>query len=959
MNFSRPCKVKRISLCIPLLLSLWLLATTQLLTAQTGSLEEAESQIDTVLAVFGLNRDAFIVDRMWVQDDTFLLHSVTEALSSPFAALRISRKFASIVPQTIEESRNVNEMMRFCDANCPQFVCADIDSQLSYAPSTETDPFEPMLSAFALAEGYRKQAFDSLTGDQRQALLLAAPLWFEDGDVIEDDTLKGALYRSFGMDVDTTQKIDADSVLTLLALVNRHALAAAIYSFARGLEETVQIWDTLSMSSPSKKHAIEGAEGEIWAFQDTPFGEFIIGGVGRNIYYGDFALIIDLGGDDEYRGHSGAAVAGITNALSAVIDLAGNDNYQFSGIASQACGVMGIGAIVDVAGDDVYRGGAFSQAAAFCGAGLLFDAAGDDIYRGGLFSQAAAICGIAVLADNRGQDIYNTSGYGQGFSSTFGIAALTDASGNDTYRAGGLVKHEPLRPEDYRSLSQGFSIGARPRGGGGIAILRDRSGNDFYDAEIYAQGVGYWYSLGILLDDAGNDTYNATQYSQGAGIHLAVGVLEDLDGDDRYGSRFGPGQGSAHDLSVGVLYEHSGDDQYMISGGQGVAITNSVAVFLDARGNDTYSTTESKHGQGGVRPARGFGNLALFVDGEGRDTYTGPMGADSSMWSRSVYGIAYDVPLDIETPREAPVEVEMMPEDTQRSIEDIFTDASMWEVTDNRETVRRARKALIAIGADAVRWVADEKLNTTSGLERRAITELFKAHPDSAKPLLINALNSGGYDTRRNVIYLFGKLKSSGVTDLLAQKLHAEEFARLRPSILSALGDIGDTTAAAMIAHFTTSNVERERIAAVNSLGDLHYPLSYEAMLDGLRDSLFTVRSAAVYAIASQKKDILPLLQEKFDSRDVDELEGLMLATAMLAARWNEDEEQQKDVKQLVSLVRRFLEHPAPRVKGAAIVAASEVLPEKSYRKIAAKFSKSRNLVVRARLSQANMKYNN
>lgn len=909
-----------------------------------------------MLSLFGMNRDAFIVDRVWVQDDTFLVNIVQEALSSPFAGLQVSRRFAETTPVSLTESRKVNGMMRLIDAVCPDFVCADIDSQLAYAPPVSEHYFEPMLSAFALAEGYRTQAFDSLTADQRQALLLGSTLWFEDEDNADDDSLKGLIFRAYGVDIDTTQPVTSDSVLTLLALINRNALAASIYAFARGLEEMVALWDTLPPPDPKKKPGIAGAQGELLAVRETPFGIFVIGDTGPNTYDGSFAFILDLGGDDYYTGHSASAVAGIGNSISAIIDLAGNDHYENTGIAGQACGVMGLAAVFDKSGNDVYLSGMFSQAAAFCGAGLLFDESGDDIYRSGIFSQAAAICGLALLCDNAGEDIYHTNGYGQGFSSTFGIAALCDGAGNDTYRAGGLMKHEPLRPEDYRSLSQGFSIGSRPRGGGGLAMLRDMSGNDFYDAEIYAQGVGYWYSLGYLLDESGNDTYNATQYSQGAGIHLAVGVLEDRAGDDRYGSRFGPGQGSAHDLSVGVLYEHSGDDQYTISGGQGVAITNSAAVFLDARGNDTYTTTETL-GQGGVRGARGFGNLALFVDGEGKDNYNGVLGADSSVWSRSAYGIAVDVPLDIVTEREAPVEVTLAPEDTQRTVEEIFNDAAQWDVTDNREIVRRGRLALIAKGIEAVRWVAEHKLNTTSGLERRAIIELFKEYPDSAKPLLVDALDNGNYDTRRNIIALFGELKTQGVTALLEDKLHKAGFERLRPSILSALGDIGDTLAAPMIVHYTTSDVERERLAAINALGDLHFSPAYPALLDGLKDKLFTVRSAAIYSIAKQKKDIMPELETRFLSRDIDELEGLMLAVAMLADSWSNDEKTKKDVKALEPLVRRFMEHPDPRVQGAAIVAASSVLSEKNYNKIAKRFAQSDNLVIRARLSQANMKY--
>jgi len=388
-----------------------------------------------------------------------------------------------------------------------------------------------------------------------------------------------------------------------------------------------------------------------------------------------------------------------------------------------------------------------------------------------------------------------------------------------------------------------------------------------------------------------------------------------------------------------------------------MAITNSAAVFLDAAGNDSYSTTEESFSPGGARPARGFGNLALFVDGEGRDSYSGPLGRDSTVWSRSIYGMGYDAPLDVERPREAAIEITLAPEDTQRTIEEIFDDAALWEVTDNREKVRRARMALIALGTRAVAWVAENKLDTRSGLERRAIIELFEEYPDSSLPHLKSAFENGNKDTRKNVLVLFGKLKPTSVTELLLDKLHDNEFTTLRPSILSVLGDIGDTTAAPMIVHFATSKIERERIASVRALGNLKHPPAYDAIFERLSDEPFTVRSAAAFAIAAQDEQVLPAIESRVEMREIESLEGMMLAVGMLAHRWSADEGLQKSVRKLMPIVRRYLEHPSPRVLGAAIVAASEVMNEKSFRKVQKRFSKSDEPVVRARLSQAALKY--
>lgn len=906
------------------------LAGASIVRAESGIVSP---ELDSALSFLGMTRSDFYSDRCWVDDDTFLLPRVREALGNPLTAHSVCHEFSSAAPSEVSEAGRVVDLFAFTNANCPEFVRRDIDAQLAAARPPMADPFEPMFSAFALAEGYRRQAFAAFTPPQEHALLLAAPLWFEDESHNRDDSLKGMLHRAFGLTADTSQSVTADCVLTLLTLVNRDALAAAAYAFARGLALTAHIWQ--NNPPPFQTAVAPGVDGLVIAARQTPFGMFVMGGPGPNTYHGDFALILDLGGDDRYLSRTGSAVAGLGQPLSAVLDFSGDDVYAAGLIADQGCGVMGLGAVVDLKGNDIYRAGAFSQGVAFCGVGLFFDENGNDTYRAGLFSQAAAVCGVSVFCDGGGRDVYDVTSYGQAFASTFGASALVDWDGNDVYRAGGNTLHEPLRPEDYQSFAQGFAIGVRPRAAGGIALLHDRSGNDFYNAEIYAQGVAYWYSLAALFDDAGNDVYNGTQYVQGAGIHLAVGVLEDGSGDDRYTSRFGPGQGSAHDLSVGLLYDRSGDDQYMLSGGQGSAITNSAALFFDESGNDSYYTTERELGQGGVRSARNFGNVGVFVDAEGQDVYSFSNRADSTLWISGLYGIGYDVPRDVTRPREAPVEVSLIPQDTLRTVEELFRDASLWEVTDNRVVVRRARLALAAKGIDAVHWVGENKLNTDDGLERRAIAELFKSYPDSAAPYLIRAFASESRDARRTAIFVFEQLKYRPAVPALLQALQESGYEKQRPAILASLGEIDEMSAVADLLPFASSPVERERIAAISSLGKLRDRRGYPAMIAALGDPLYTVRSASILAISLQSADVLlPLSEAMLKAPDREVQDGLR-AVAALAAQWKSDEKQRGQISRLSPLVRRYLEHPVPRIRASALAAAEHVMSEKEVRRFA------------------------
>jgi hypothetical protein len=908
------------------------------------------SPVDSALNFLGLRETDFVSDRVWMDDDTFLLPKIRDALNSPMSAAAISKAFSAAVPNSVSEAGRVNDMADFIAAKCPDVACRDIDAQLAAAKPTSVDPFEPMLSAFALAEGYRVQAFARLNAAQQKVILQCAPLWFGDEDNSATDSLRSLLNRAFNAPYDTASTVKADSVLTLLSLVNRDALSAAIYAFARGLAVTVDSWKTTK--SPFAITQVQGADGLILASRETPYGTFVLGGSGPNTYSGDFALIIDLGGDDRYTNRAGGAAAGLGHTLAAVIDMGGNDEYVSAKAVNQACGVMGIGALVDLNGNDIYRGGAFCQGAAFCGAGLFFDGGGNDLYQAGIFSQSAAVCGVSVLVDGGGRDVYDVAEFGQAYASTFGAAALLDRSGNDVYRAGGSELHAPLRPEDFRSMAQGFAIGSRPRAGGGIALLHDESGNDFYNAEIYAQGVGYWYSLGALLDDAGNDVYNATQYAQGAGIHLAAGVLEDGGGDDRYGSRFGPGQGAAHDLSVGYLVDRNGDDQYTISGGHGMAINNSAALFFDAAGNDAYFVTEKSLGQGGVSDARGFGNLGVFVDGEGRDTYGTPGEMDSVLWLRGNFAVGYDIPSKVVRPREAPVDTNLVPQDTLRAIPDLFRDAAKWEVTDNREIVRRARIALKARGIFAVQWVAEHKLNSQDALEFRAIAELFKAYPDSAAKYLQNALDSDSRDQRRNAIGLFSEMKYKPAAEILLKKLHDPSFEKLHRQLLYALGEIKDKSATGLLMEFARSSVEKERIAALVSLGKIGDDHGWPDIFNHLKDPSLAVREAAVQALAAQNADVLGELQSQLGEDDVYYQELLLLATARMAERWKNDNDLKKSLPKLATIAKKYLEHPIPRLDGAALLIATQTLDGKELNKHIARLQMINDPVLSARIRQ-------
>jgi hypothetical protein len=178
---------------------------------------------------------------------------------------------------------------------------------------------------------------------------------------------------------------------------------------------------------------------------------------------------------------------------------------------------------------------------------------------------------------------------------------------------------------------------------GGIGLLLDLAGNDRYEAQVFAQGVGYFQGLGMLLDDGGNDRFESAWYAMGAGVHHAAGVfLKRGVGSDVYRSTHEMALGSGNDLSVGVFVDEGGDDEYTV--GQlslGVAHANSTAIFVDGAGNDRYTVaSETCRALGAAylhewgTPRESLRNLGLFMDLGGVDSYPAhcERAANNKLW---------------------------------------------------------------------------------------------------------------------------------------------------------------------------------------------------------------------------------------------------------------------------------------------------------------------------------------
>jgi hypothetical protein len=399
-----------------------------------------------------------------------------------------------------------------------------------------------------------------------------------------------------------------------------------------------QIWLAFH-GSPALPAPPAGITGDVFYVQQTSYGLIVIGGSGSNTYDLDtqFALVIDLGGDDTYRGYIGSS-AGVDQGNRMVIDLSGNDTYQGATLGL-AAGRMGVGLVLDMEGNDVYQLAPGSGGAGFAGLGILYDGSGNDVYMGSRFTQGTAVAGLGLLLDMGGDDRYTSYGFAIGFAGPSGFGGVLDIAGGDTYQCGDKypsayngAENPSAQPGDpvYQYDCFGLGVGSGRRVfsknpelqdlnlAGGWGLLVDLEGNDQYRSSNFSQGTGFFWGVGTVLDLDGDDLHAAARYGIGSGAHYGIGLFVDRHGEDIYDST-GPYYtvGTAWDHSVALaIDEGAGSDHYRLqrSTGLGMADYSSWALCVEEGGQEDYKVTQ---GLG----AAGHSSLAGFFDLAGLDEY--------------------------------------------------------------------------------------------------------------------------------------------------------------------------------------------------------------------------------------------------------------------------------------------------------------------------------------------------
>ena len=372
------------------------------------------------------------------------------------------------------------------------------------------------------------------------------------------------------------------------------------------------------------KGAVEGTI--IAVSRVDELGWLVVGGAGANTYdLSRVAAVFDVAGDDQYRWNSTAG------AHRLIVDLAGNDRHtsiESTDPASPSagpCAALGcVSVIDDHGGNDRYEGGDLTVAAAL-GVALLLDRGGDDFYSGGAWSLGAATGGCALLIDLAGNDTYAGKGMSLGVGGPSGVGAVIDLAGDDRATLGTNPSVYGVEGE-HAGFGMGFGVGYRFAAAGGVGAYIDFAGNDTRSSGEFSQGCGYYLGLGILFDAAGNDTTLADRYGIGSAAHQAIGIAIDQNGDDSYRGKTAAHLGGAWDESIAIFSDKLGNDSYEVASlSLGAAAQQAVGIMSDHAGTDTYRAASTFLGAASTNDyhfaATGLGSLALFFDLAGLDIY--------------------------------------------------------------------------------------------------------------------------------------------------------------------------------------------------------------------------------------------------------------------------------------------------------------------------------------------------
>jgi len=805
----------------------------------------------------------------YVKKDTFRLCAVIHLLENPLETI----EFSNLMAKEIEDSSKTL-LERFCIMS--KYLDIEIDPQKS---EIRINSFENVINILKnkmfVAAKMKEELLSEFTIAELDTLFENIPLLLQEDEEITEKTIFELA------EIEKEARKFSEKLYEKFERFDRKIILNQGYFCLQGIEEITEYFTNLAPAEIEKYNKKgffksifrkspkpETSTGNFLYYEQTPWGDIVIGGSGENHYSDEFAIIIDLEGNDTYSQNAGGTMGKFPFALC--LDLKGDDKYFSGSFAAFGTGLFGCGILIDEEGDDYYSTVETNLGTGWVGTGILLDKKGSDKYFSDFSSQGAAFLGIGLQIDESGNDIYQGTIFCQGFGYLAGFGALLDRTGNDFY----LVQQkytDLLRYNDHAvSLSQGFGFGHRPDYSGGIGLLDDISGNDTYVSDIYGQGSSYWYSLGFLVDRDGHDNYNSYQYSQGAGIHISVGGLLDENGNDNYSAN-GVSQGEGHDLGVGYLLDIKGNDDYVCYDlSQGAASHHGVGTLADLSGNDGYLSKNAYTTHGHGRMSRNYGSIGLILDLQGTDFYTAK-GEDKDFWISSTYGAGIDYPIEIQEEEIWDYGEKDSVEVRDYTTEELFIMASAYEPKfslmrefGNEEILKDPEetcKYLISIS------------DTKNAPEVHSILAIFKNMGEEAVPFLIEALN----DSVRAKVGLFvislGDIGDERAIEPLIELSQKKKWNQSGAMVRS-LGKFDDERCRKRIHEISISEFASEkenellRKDLIVALKNIDAENSIELFITALQDSFYVVRYPAKDALVFLKEKAFEPLKEFLSSTE-------------------------------------------------------------------------------------------
>lgn len=296
----------------------------------------------------------------------------------------------------------------------------------------------------------------------------------------------------------------------------------------------------------------------------------------NNTYQDDYALLVDVAGDDTYNNNAGGGRGGPPDPRNGV----GSGSTAF------------VAALVDFNGNDVYNG---QNGGGNAGVGFLLDSSGNDAYTaGGKGTNGGGYAGgLGFLIDIGGSDTFNAGGFGTNGGGERGMGFLLNTGGGDTYTA----------------MCCGTNGGAIFESSSGF-LLDIGGGNDTYVAAGGSAGGccgtngGSEGGVGFLMDIGGDDTFRVSDPAPNprgvnGGALRGVGTLVNVGGDDEYAvaNANSPGSSTSNggaSTGIGMLLDVCGNDRYNENRDETIAPKGSVGVQADAFSGDVCPTGPSQ-----------------------------------------------------------------------------------------------------------------------------------------------------------------------------------------------------------------------------------------------------------------------------------------------------------------------------------------------------------------------------